>query len=259
METDGESFSTKSHGSKFPNDYLCIRCGKEVKFGEATIAKKEHKSAFSKSRIRFNTMGGNLVVLAKPGVPSYHDLEAVGYQFPSQGRYLNHRGAEGWYTKISTSHKRRLQRKFASRVYDGHLDPVNDPIRLVANMVWTRESGESNISKEVAPKHGGQIRKRGAAPAKGQDQQGKGAEMEIYWADPSPVQAETNNVEANLYDESLWPLEMEDVEAKSFGARMTEGQFLKYFKEGFRRISKDFHRLSIVSRPAEAKFDIFNV
>ncbi|KAI8529891.1 hypothetical protein RHMOL_Rhmol11G0009900 [Rhododendron molle] len=36
---------------------------------------------------------GNPVVPPRPGVPSYHDLEAVGYQFPSQGRYPNHRGA----------------------------------------------------------------------------------------------------------------------------------------------------------------------
>ncbi|KAI8529893.1 hypothetical protein RHMOL_Rhmol11G0010100 [Rhododendron molle] len=38
--------------------------------------------------------------------------------------------------------------------------------------------------------------------------------MEIYWADPSPFQAETNNVEADLYDENLWPLEMEDSESE---------------------------------------------
>ncbi|KAF7124306.1 hypothetical protein RHSIM_Rhsim12G0055600 [Rhododendron simsii] len=57
METDEES--AKSQPLRFPNDYLCIRCGREVKYGEAIIAEKEQKCAFSKSGFRFNTMGGN--------------------------------------------------------------------------------------------------------------------------------------------------------------------------------------------------------
>ncbi|KAG5542904.1 hypothetical protein RHGRI_015855 [Rhododendron griersonianum] len=57
METDDEL--AKSHFSRFPNDYLCIRCGHEVEYGEAIMLEKEQKNAFSKSGIRFNTMGGN--------------------------------------------------------------------------------------------------------------------------------------------------------------------------------------------------------
>ncbi|KAF7153690.1 hypothetical protein RHSIM_Rhsim01G0057400 [Rhododendron simsii] len=57
METDEES--AKSQPLRFPNDYLCIRCGREIKYGEAIIAEKEQKCAFSKSGLRFNTMGGN--------------------------------------------------------------------------------------------------------------------------------------------------------------------------------------------------------
>ncbi|KAG5523993.1 hypothetical protein RHGRI_030859 [Rhododendron griersonianum] len=60
--------------------------------------------------------------------------------------------AEGWYAKISISQKRRLQRKFASRIYDGPLDHVNDPMRPIANMVWTRELGESKGKKELKQK-----------------------------------------------------------------------------------------------------------
>ncbi|KAG5533022.1 hypothetical protein RHGRI_027308 [Rhododendron griersonianum] len=131
METDDEL--AKSHFSRFPNDYLCIRCGHEVEYGEAIMLEKEQKNAFSKSGIRFNTMGGNdlqiyvgakliyegidpglfnriesehcygpddgpflfrgnPVMPARPGVPSHQDLEAEGYQFPSRGRYPNHRG-----------------------------------------------------------------------------------------------------------------------------------------------------------------------
>ncbi|KAG5560717.1 hypothetical protein RHGRI_003901 [Rhododendron griersonianum] len=130
METDDEL--AKSHFSRFPNDYLCIRCGHEVEYGEAIMMEKEQKNALSKSGIRFNTMGGNdlqiyvgakliyegidpgifnriesehcygpdgpflfrgnPVVPARPGVPSHQDLEAAGYQFPSRGRYPNHRG-----------------------------------------------------------------------------------------------------------------------------------------------------------------------
>ena len=54
METDEES-----HKSKKWESYLCLRCNREVKSCEAVIAEKEHKAAFSKSGIRFNTMGGN--------------------------------------------------------------------------------------------------------------------------------------------------------------------------------------------------------
>ncbi|KAI8530060.1 hypothetical protein RHMOL_Rhmol11G0025500 [Rhododendron molle] len=57
MVTNEES--AKSHFPRFPNDYLCIRCGREVQHGEAIIADKEQRSAFSRSGIRFNTMGGN--------------------------------------------------------------------------------------------------------------------------------------------------------------------------------------------------------
>lgn len=57
METDDKI--TKSQLPRFPNDYLCIRSGQEIKHGEAVIAEKEQKSAFSKSGISFNTMGGN--------------------------------------------------------------------------------------------------------------------------------------------------------------------------------------------------------
>ena len=35
---------------------------------------------------------GSPVVPARPGVPSRRDLETAGYQFPSRGRYPNHRG-----------------------------------------------------------------------------------------------------------------------------------------------------------------------
>ncbi|KAG5533026.1 hypothetical protein RHGRI_027308 [Rhododendron griersonianum] len=244
METDDEL--AKSHFSRFPNDYLCIRCGHEVEYGEAIMLEKEQKNAFSKSGIRFNTMGGNdlqiyvgakliyegidpglfnriesehcygpddgpflfrgnPVMPARPGVPSHQDLEAEGYQFPSRGRYPNHRGvgprrgmgprgrgpygygghqprmvvppnqgheecstlshpkfpAEGWYTKVSTSQKRRLQRKFAARAYGDPWDHVFEPRgrvepSKVPNMVWTREQGESSAPKQAAPGLGGQ-------------------------------------------------------------------------------------------------------
>ncbi|KAI8529892.1 hypothetical protein RHMOL_Rhmol11G0010000 [Rhododendron molle] len=39
------------------------------------------------------------------------------------------------------------------------LDHVNDPMRTVANMVWTRESGKSSKSGGIAPKHKGQRNK----------------------------------------------------------------------------------------------------
>ncbi|KAG5523743.1 hypothetical protein RHGRI_030657 [Rhododendron griersonianum] len=244
METDEEL--AKSHFSRFPNDYLCVRCGREVEYGEAIMLEKDQKSAFSKSGIRFNTMAGNdlqiyvgakliyegidpglfsriesehcygpddgpflfrgnPVVPARPGVPSRQDLETAGYQFPSRGRYPNHRGvghrggmgpsgggpygygghqprmvmppnhnheewstlnhpkfpAEGWYTKVSTSQKRRLQRKFAARAYGDPWDHVFEPrerveTSKVANMVWTREQGETSAQKQAIPKLGGQ-------------------------------------------------------------------------------------------------------
>ncbi|KAG5552078.1 hypothetical protein RHGRI_010237 [Rhododendron griersonianum] len=114
---------------------------------------------------------GNPVVPARPGVPSCQDLEAAGYQFPSRGRYPNHRGAgfrrgieprgggpygrgghqprmvmppnhdhedlstlshpkfptEGWYTKVSNSQKRMLQKKFAAKAYSDPWDHVFEP------------------------------------------------------------------------------------------------------------------------------------
>ncbi|XP_058179969.1 uncharacterized protein LOC131327899 [Rhododendron vialii] len=244
MQTEEES--AKSHTSRFPNDYLCIRCGHEVQYGEAIIAEKDQRSAFSKSGLRFNTMGGNdlqiyvgakliyegidpglfnriesehcygpddgpflfrghPVVPARPGVPSCQDLEAAGYQFPNQRRYPSQRGvgfrrdtgprgrgpygrgwhqprmvmppnndheewstlshpkfpAEGWYTKVSSSQKRRLQRKFAARAYGDPWDHVFEPReRLepskVPNMVWTRDQGETSGPKQIIQKHGGQ-------------------------------------------------------------------------------------------------------
>ncbi|KAF7115082.1 hypothetical protein RHSIM_RhsimUnG0066700 [Rhododendron simsii] len=219
METDEES--AKSQPLRFPNDYLCIRCGREIKYGEAIIAEKEQKCAFSKSGLRFNTMGGNdlqiyvgakliyegidpglfnriesehcygpddgpflfrghPVVPARPGVPSSQELEAVGYQFPSRGRYSNYRGAglgevwttrqrslwiwgapaqnEGWYTKVSTSQKRRLQRKFAARMYNDPWDHVFEhkekvEPHKVPNMVWTRGQEGTSSQKQNVSEH----------------------------------------------------------------------------------------------------------
>ncbi|KAF7112375.1 hypothetical protein RHSIM_RhsimUnG0235400 [Rhododendron simsii] len=213
METDEES--AKSQPLRFPNDYLCIRCEREVKYGEAIIAEKEQKCAFSKSGLRFNTMEhyygpddgpflfrGHLVVPARPGVPFSQDWEAVGYQFPSRGRYSSYRGAgskrgmgprgrgpygygghqprmvmppnndhenwstlshpkfpaEGWYTKVSTSQKRRLQRKFAARVYNDPWDHVFEhkekaEPRKVPNMVWTRDQEGTSGQKQNVSEH----------------------------------------------------------------------------------------------------------
>ncbi|KAG5554688.1 hypothetical protein RHGRI_012296 [Rhododendron griersonianum] len=603
METDDEL--AKSHFSRFPNDYLCIRCGHEVEYGEAIMLEKEQKNAFSKSGIRFNTMGGNdlqiyvgakliykgidpglfnriesehcygpddgpflfrgnPVVPARPGVPSHQDLEAVGYQFPSRGRYPNHRGvgprrgmgprgrgpygygghqprmvmppnqgheewstlshpkfpAEGWYTKVSTSQKRRLQRKFAARAYGDPWDHVFEPRgrvepAKVPNMVWTREQGESSIPKQAVPNLGGQdsnheassksnaqpkgkkelrqsLKKKmeefqklieaddddllgegseqedlikdttpspqqsptfgeslaaiqfgsvpinfqcnmilvlpkhfrakpdqpmelagdvedntqstvkiadeeehshsqlikietdkrgdkvvvlrspddastrhlkplyvkvhmngqpiskvlvdngavvnilpsrmmkllnktsndliltevtvgnfagGCSPAKGVIslqlqlgtrkmnttffvvdsssnynallgrywihingcvpsslhqaliflKHGEAAGMEVFWADQHPFQAETNNVEADLYKEYLWPMKIEDSEVKSTGVGVTESQFLTYVKEGLQELSKEFVRPNVISRPTEEKPQVFNV
>ncbi|KAF7154259.1 hypothetical protein RHSIM_Rhsim01G0036900 [Rhododendron simsii] len=212
METDEES--AKSQPSRFPNDYLCIRCGREVKYGEAIIVEKEQNCAFSKSGIRFNTMGGNnlqiyvgakliyegidpglfnriesehcygpndgpflfrghLVVPARPRVPSCQDLEAVGYQFPSRGRYSNYRGAG--------SRRGMGQRGRGPYGYGGHqprmvMPPNHDhenwstlshpkfpaegwekvEPHKVPKMVWAREQEETSVQKQIVYKHGGQ-------------------------------------------------------------------------------------------------------
>ncbi|KAG5541721.1 hypothetical protein RHGRI_021524 [Rhododendron griersonianum] len=177
METDDEL--AKSHFSRFPNDYLCIRCGHEIYVGAKLIYEGIDPGLFNRIESAHCygpddgpfLFRGNPVVPARPGVPSHQDLEAVGYQFPSRGRYPNHRGvgprrgmgprgrgpygygghqprmvmppnqgheewstlshpkfpAEGWYTKVSTSQKRRLQRKFAARAYGDPWDHVFEP------------------------------------------------------------------------------------------------------------------------------------
>ncbi|KAG5554687.1 hypothetical protein RHGRI_012296 [Rhododendron griersonianum] len=509
METDDEL--AKSHFSRFPNDYLCIRCGHEVEYGEAIMLEKEQKNAFSKSGIRFNTMGGNdlqiyvgakliykgidpglfnriesehcygpddgpflfrgnPVVPARPGVPSHQDLEAVGYQFPSRGRYPNHRGVgprrEGWYTKVSTSQKRRLQRKFAARAYGdpwdhvfeprGRVEPakvpnmklieaddddllgegseqedlIKDttpspqqsptfgeslaaiqfgsvPINFQCNMILVlpkhfrakpdqpmelagdvedntqstvkiadeEEHSHSQLIKIETDKRGDKVVvlrspddastrhlkplyvkvhmngqpiskvlvdngavvnilpsrmmkllnktsndliltevtvgnfAGGCSPAKGVIslqlqlgtrkmnttffvvdsssnynallgrywihingcvpsslhqaliflKHGEAAGMEVFWADQHPFQAETNNVEADLYKEYLWPMKIEDSEVKSTGVGVTESQFLTYVKEGLQELSKEFVRPNVISRPTEEKPQVFNV
>ncbi|KAG5533236.1 hypothetical protein RHGRI_027440 [Rhododendron griersonianum] len=509
METDDEL--AKSHFSRFPNDYLCIRCGHEVEYGEAIMLEKEQKNAFSKSGIRFNTMGGNdlqiyvgakliyegidpglfnriesahcygpddgpflfrgnPVVPARPGVPSHQDLEAVGYQFPSRGRYPNHRGVgprrAGWYTKVSTSQKRRLQRKFAARAYGDPWDHVFEPrgraepskvpnmklieaddddllgegseqedlikdttpspqqsatfgeslaaiqfgsvpINFQCNMILVlpkhfrakpdqpmelagdvedatqstvkivdeEEHSHSQLIKIETDKRGDKVVvlrspddastrhlkplyvkvhmngqpvskvlvdngavvnilpsrmmkllnktsndlipteatvgnfAGGCSPAKGvislqlqlgtrkmnttffvvdsssnynallgRDwihingcvpsslhqaliflKHGEAAGMEVFWADQHPFQAETNNIEADLYKEYLWPMKIEDSEVKSTGVGVTESQFLTYVKEGLQELSKEFVRLNVISRPIEEKPQVFNV
>ncbi|KAF7152449.1 hypothetical protein RHSIM_Rhsim01G0057100 [Rhododendron simsii] len=397
METDEES--AKSQPLRFPNDYLCIRCGREIKYGEAIIAEKEQKCAFSKSGLRFNTMGGNdlqiyvgakliyegidpglfnriesehcygpddgpflfrghPVVPARPGVPSSQELEAVGYQFPSRGRYSNYRGAgprrgigprgrgpygygghqprmvmppnndhenwstlshpkfpaEGWYTKVSTSQKRRLQRKFAARMYNDPWDHVFEhkekvEPHKVPNMVWTRGQEGTSSQKQNVSEH--EVQDTTAASSKSvilpkgrkelkqslkkkmeefqklmeaddDDLLDEESEQEdlIKDATPSPqksatfgeslaaiqfgsvpinyqyqhpFQAETNNVEADLYKEHLWPMKIEDTEVKSNGIGVTESQFLTYIKEGFRELSKDFVRPNVIARPVVDK------
>ncbi|KAF7152236.1 hypothetical protein RHSIM_Rhsim01G0036800 [Rhododendron simsii] len=395
METDEES--AKSQPLRFPNDYLCIRCGREIKYGEAIIAEKEQKCAFSKSGLRFNTMGGNdlqiyvgakliyegidpglfnriesehcygpddgpflfrghPVVPARPGVPSSQELEAVGYQFPSRGRYSNYRGAgprrgmgprgrgpygygghqprmvmppnndhenwstlshpkfpaEGWYTKVSTSQKRRLQRKFAARIYNDPWDHVFEhkekvEPHKVPNMVWTRgqegtSSQKQNVSEHevqdttatssksiILPKGRKELKQslkkkmeefQKLMEADDDDLLDEESEQEdlIKDATPSPqksatfgkawpqsnsdqhpFQAETNNVEADLYKEHLWPMKIEDTEVKSNGIGVTESQFLTYIKEGFRELSKDFVRPNVIARPVGSKSQVFNV
>ncbi|KAF7112463.1 hypothetical protein RHSIM_RhsimUnG0225400 [Rhododendron simsii] len=426
METDEES--AKSQSLRFPNDYLCIRSGREIKYGEAIIAEKEQKCAFSKSGLRFNTMGGNdlqiyvgakliyegidprlfnriesehcygpddgpflfrghPVVPARPGVPFSQELEAVGYQFPSRGRYSNYRGAgsrrEGWYTKVSTSQKRRLQRKFAARMYNDPWDHVFEhkekvEPHKVPNMVWTRgqegtsgqkqnvsehevqdtttassksivlpkgrkelkqslkkkmeefqklmeaddddllneESEQEDLIKDttpspqksatfgeslaaiqfgsvpinyqchmilVLPKHfkakpdqpmelAGDVEDKTQSTVKIVEKEEetqsqlinvetdeKGTEvvvlrppddasirhlkplytggMEVFWADQHPFQAETNNVEADLYKEHLWPMKIEDAEVKSNGIGVTErSEELATVKATFKRL-----------------------
>lgn len=144
---------------------------------------------------------------ARPGVPSFQDLEAIGYQFPSRGRYPNQKSvgsrrgigprggspygcgghqprivmppnhdhenwsilnhskfpAEGWYTTVSNSQKRRLQRKFAARTYSDPWDHVMEPRERVepskprvTNMDWTREQGETSTQEQLTPRRGGQ-------------------------------------------------------------------------------------------------------
>ncbi|KAF7113899.1 hypothetical protein RHSIM_RhsimUnG0103900 [Rhododendron simsii] len=77
--------------------------------------------------------------------------------------------------------------------------------------------------------------------------------------DQHPFQAETNNVEADLYKEHLWPMKIEDSEVKSNGIGVMESQFLTYIKEGFQELSKDFTRPNIISRPVNSKPQVFNV
>jgi hypothetical protein len=81
-----------------------------------------------------------------------------------------------------------------------------------------------------------------------QGQNKETSEMEIFWADKHPFKADTNNIEAGLYDRDLWPVRIEDSEVKSTGTSLTEGQFLKYIKEGLEDLSKDFVRPNIISR-----------
>ncbi|KAG5533239.1 hypothetical protein RHGRI_027440 [Rhododendron griersonianum] len=98
METDDEL--AKSHFSRFPNDYLCIRCGHEIYVGAKLIYEGIDPGLFNRIESAHCygpddgpfLFRGNPVVPARPGVPSHQDLEAVGYQFPSRGRYPNHRG-----------------------------------------------------------------------------------------------------------------------------------------------------------------------
>ncbi|KAG5533237.1 hypothetical protein RHGRI_027440 [Rhododendron griersonianum] len=88
---------------------------------------------------------------------------------------------------------------------------------------------------------------------------GEAAGMEVFWADQHPFQAETNNIEADLYKEYLWPMKIEDSEVKSTGVGVTESQFLTYVKEGLQELSKEFVRLNVISRPIEEKPQVFNV
>ncbi|KAF7144621.1 hypothetical protein RHSIM_Rhsim04G0124600 [Rhododendron simsii] len=77
--------------------------------------------------------------------------------------------------------------------------------------------------------------------------------------DQHPFQAETNNVEVDLYKEHLWPMKIEDSEVKSNGIGVTESQFLTYIKEGFQELSKDFTRPNVISRLVNSKPQVFNV
>ncbi|KAG5554686.1 hypothetical protein RHGRI_012296 [Rhododendron griersonianum] len=543
METDDEL--AKSHFSRFPNDYLCIRCGHEVEYGEAIMLEKEQKNAFSKSGIRFNTMGGNdlqiyvgakliykgidpglfnriesehcygpddgpflfrgnPVVPARPGVPSHQDLEAVGYQFPSRGRYPNHRGVgprrgmgprgrgpygygghqprmkagilrcllhrrgdfrgslqlehmvilgimslnpgEEWnlpkfrtWKELRQSLKKKMEefQKLIEADDDDLLgegseqeDLIKDttpspqqsptfgeslaaiqfgsvPINFQCNMILVlpkhfrakpdqpmelagdvedntqstvkiadeEEHSHSQLIKIETDKRGDKVVvlrspddastrhlkplyvkvhmngqpiskvlvdngavvnilpsrmmkllnktsndliltevtvgnfAGGCSPAKGVIslqlqlgtrkmnttffvvdsssnynallgrywihingcvpsslhqaliflKHGEAAGMEVFWADQHPFQAETNNVEADLYKEYLWPMKIEDSEVKSTGVGVTESQFLTYVKEGLQELSKEFVRPNVISRPTEEKPQVFNV
>ncbi|KAF7133374.1 hypothetical protein RHSIM_Rhsim09G0135400 [Rhododendron simsii] len=46
-----------------------------------------------------------------------------------------------------------------------------------------------------------------------------------------PFKTDTNNVEAGLYDEDLWPIKFEGSEVKSVEVSLTESQFLKYITD----------------------------
>ncbi|KAF7152527.1 hypothetical protein RHSIM_Rhsim01G0085000 [Rhododendron simsii] len=67
-----------------------------------------------------------------------------------------------------------------------------------------------------------------------------------------PFKADTNNVEAGLYDEDLWPIKFEGSKVKSVGVSLTESQFLKYITDGIKEVSKDFVRPNIILRKLEA-------
>jgi hypothetical protein len=92
-----------------------------------------------------------------------------------------------------------------------------------------------------------------------QDQNEETTEMEVFWADKHPFKADTNNVEAGLYDEDLWPIKIEESEVKSVGTSVTESQFLKYIKDGFKELSEDFVRPNIIVRSSGVKSRVSNV
>ncbi|XP_058208205.1 uncharacterized protein LOC131321220 [Rhododendron vialii] len=91
----------------------------------------------------------------------------------------------------------------------------------------------------------------GCSPAKGINKEVDG--MEIFWADKHPFKADTNNVEAGLYDEDLWPIKFDGSEVKSIGVSLTESQFLKYITYGFKEISGDFVRPNMILRFSGSK------
>ena len=75
------------------------------------------------------------------------------------------------------------------------------------------------------------------------------SEMQVHWDDKQPFNGDTNNAEACFYDKYLWLIKMEDHQVKSTGETLTEGQFLKYIKEGFKETSHDFIKPNIISWP----------